>query len=265
MENKETNEMVIKSSDWKITAAILILAALITIGIWYTCKKVVPVTPEPEISINTLMQIRNDSEDSVLVYVTLGMTPGCIHNVSMIPYVTDSVSGQRGLQGTFILAPGDNTISWAPDSLGYNGVISFNHAPDNCSAPSYTNGLNQFEFIINNAFQGPGAQETIDISCVHGVNCVIRVNLSSECNTWNAGPTFPSVQGFANTMDRSQIGTPGVYPYGCDTCTGSKTPPSCIQLPQPHQKNAICNVQRDATLSGGTVYVIYLAKEEPLK
>lgn len=264
MEIIEKDEMVIKSNNSKVTAAIVILAVLAIIAIWYTVKKANTPPVQPVSNTTTLMQIKNDSKDSVLVYVTLGMTPGCIHSVSMIPYVTDTVSGQRGLQGTFILAPGDSTISWAPDSLGYNGVISFNHAPDNCPAPSYTNGLNQFEFIINNKFQPGNPQETIDISCVHGVNCVIRVNLKTE-SSWNAGSTFPSVQGFANTMDRSQIGTPGVYPYGCDVCTASQNPPSCIPLPQPVQKTAICNVQRDAVLSGGTIYVIYLAKEEPLK
>ena len=265
MEIIEKDEMVIKSNNSKVTAAILILAVIAVIGIWYTVKKANTVPPVvPAASTVTLMQIKNDSKDSVLVYVTLGTTWGCLQNVLLVPYVTDTVPGQRGLQGTFILAPGDSTISWAPDTLGYNGVISFNHAPDNCPAPSYTNGLNQFEFIINNSFQPGSPQETVDISCVHGVNCVIRVKLETE-SSWNAGPSFPSIQGFANTMDKNQIGTPGIYPYGCDTCTASKSPPSCIPLPQPAQKNKICNVQRDACLSGGIVYVIYLAKEEPLK
>jgi hypothetical protein len=242
----------------------LISAMLLTLGVW-SCTEI-----KEEVFINELepsdtkMVIYNHSKDSVLVYVTLGATPGCIQNVSLIPFITDTIQGQRGLQGTFVLAPGDSTIAYAPDSLGYNGVISFNHAPDNCPAPSYTNGLNQFEFILNNFFQGPGAQETIDISCVHGVNCVIRVNLTGK-NDWNAGPSIVSVQSFANTMNKNQIGIAGVYPFGCDTCTGSKTPPSCIPLPQPHQREAICNVQRDAVMSGGLVKVIYLGKVEILK
>lgn len=262
MEIKE-NESVKQSSDWKITAAIIILAALVVIGIWYTCKKTAP-QPEPLGVEATLLQIRNDSKDSVLVYITLGTTWGCIQDIMDIPYIADSVPGQRGLQGTFILAPGDSTISWAPDTLGYNGVISFGYAPDNCPSPSYTNGLNQFEFIINNSYQPGNPQETVDISCVHGTNCVIRVNLGTP-SVWNAGPTFPSIQSFANTMDKNQIGTPGVYPYGCDTCTASKSPPSCIPLPQPAQKNKICNVQRDAKLSGGIIRVIYLGAVNILK
>lgn len=251
----------------RVPAIVFALVIIFCIGIWMAVKhntKEHVVVPTPAVSTTTLMQIRNDSRDSVLVYLTLGTTPGCIMNVMNVPFITDSVPGQRGLQGTFILAPGDSTIWYAPDSLGYNGVISFNFAPDNCASPSYTYGINQFEFIINNGFQAGNPQETIDISCVHGVNCVIRVNLNSD-SIWNAGPTEHIVQSFANDLNRSLVGLVGVYPYGCDTCTGSKNPPSCIVLPQPKQRHSICNVQRNATASGGKITVIYLAKEVPLK
>lgn len=209
----------------------------------------------------TQMKIYNHGKQSTLVYVTLGTTPGCLQNVLSIPFVTDTMPGQRGLQGFFRLHPGDSTIAFAPDSLGYNGVISFDYAPSNCPDSNYKAGINQFEFILNNKFQGPGAQETIDISCVHGVNCVIRVDINT-LNPWNAGPTITNVQSFANTMDRNMTGTAGVYPYGCDTCTGSKTPPSCIPLPQPAQKASICNVQRNAAQSGGLIKVIYLGNSQ---
>lgn len=261
----EKEEMASESHGRGITLAVLVLACIVIAGIWFMVKKANVVPPAvPATSVNTLMTIKNDSKDSVLVYVTLGTTWGCIQNVLDIPFVSDTVPGQRGLQGTFILAPKDSTLLWAPDSLGYNGVISFNYAPDNCPAPSYTNGLNQFEFIINNSFQPGNPQETVDISCVHGTNCVIRVNLNTE-SSWNAGPSFPGIQSFANTRDKNQIGTPGVYPYGCDTCTASKSPPTCIPLPQPAQKTKICNVQRDAALSGGVIKVIYLGAIEILK
>lgn len=211
-------------------------------------------------SSQTLLQVQNHSNNTVTVYVTLGTTPGCLQNVLDIPFVTDTVPGQNGLQGTFILNPGDSTISYAPDSLGFNGVISFDYAPSNCpDSLQYPNGINQFEFILNNSYQGIDAQETIDISCVHGVNCVIRTNIYT-LNPWNAGPNIQNVQSFANTLDRNQIGTAGVYPYGCDTCTGSKTPPSCIKLPQPAQRSSICNVQRNALQSGGLIKVLYLGK-----
>jgi hypothetical protein len=213
-------------------------------------------------SISTLMKIYNHSKDTALVYITLGATPGCLQSAISIPFIQDTISGQRGLQGFFLLNPGDSTIAYAPDSLGYNGVVSFNFQPNNCPTSEYPNGINQFEFILNNSFQGVNAQESINISCVHGVNCVIRVDAITN-NPFNAGPTFTNVQSFANTMDRSSIGIPGVYPYGCDTCTGSKNPPSCITLPQPKQSASICQVQRNAIQSGGLIKIIYLGTAEP--
>jgi hypothetical protein len=211
-----------------------------------------------------MTKVYNHTKDSVLVYVTLGATPGCVQNAMDVAWVTDSVPGQRGMQGTFVLAPGDSTIAYAPDSLGFNGVVSFNGQPNNCpDTVAYPTGINQYEFMINNAFQGPGAQESANISAVHGVNCVIRVDYIT-LNQFNAGPTVPIIQSYANTLDRNQS-IAGVYPYGCDTCTGSKTLLPCIKYPQPAHKNSDCQTQRNAAQSGGLIKVIYLGKEQPLK
>jgi hypothetical protein len=233
--------------------------ALLILGIG-SCTEIVEVEVAPS---PTSMTVYNHSKDTVLVYLTLGTTQGCIQNVNEVSWVQDTVQGQRGLQGTFLLMPGDSTDSFNGDGLGFNGVLSFNFAPDNCPSPSYTNGINQFEFIINNSFQAGNPQETIDISCVHGVNGVIRVNLSDS--NWNAGPTIPMIQSFANTMDKSFIGAAGVFPFGCTHCTDYIGAPSCIPLPQPVQKAAICNVQRNANQGGGRIQVIYLGAVNILK
>ena len=259
MENKNNIE---KPDEHKMRIPAIIFAVVIIfcIGIWLAVNHSQHVVD----SKITKMKIYNGSKKPVVIFVTLGATPGCLQSVSRIPFITDTIAGQRGLQGSFILLPGDSTIAYAPDSLGYNGVISFDFAPSNCPDPAYPEGLNQFEFILNNSFQAGNPQETIDISCVHGVNCVIRVDLITKI-AWNAGPTLPVIQSFANTMNRKEIGIAGVYPYGCDTCTGSKNPPPCVTLPVPHQRYSICNVQRNADCSGGLIKVIYLAKETPLK
>jgi hypothetical protein len=180
-----------------------------------------------------------------------------------VAWVTDSVPGQKGMQGTFVLAPGDSTTAYAPDSLGFNGVISFNSPPNNCPDTTlFPTGVNQYEFMINNAYQGVDAQESANISAVHGVNCVIRVNYRT-LNPFNAGPTVPFIQSYANTLDRNAL-IAGVYPFGCDTCTGTKTPLPCIKYPQPAHKNQVCQTQRNAAQSGGLIQVIYLGKEQPL-
>ena|ERR1700741_1431779 len=213
---------------------------------------------------STLTKIYNGTNDTALVYVTLGATPGCLQHVMDIPWITDSVPGQRDLQGTFKLAPKDSTSAYAPEKLGFNGVISFNGQPSNCPDPTqYPTGINQYEFQINNSFQGSNAQESINISCVHGVNCIISIEIKT-LNPFNAGPTIPVMSDFRNTLNRNSL-VAGVYPYGCDTCTGSKTLIPCISYPQPAHKNSVCQVQRNASQSGGLIKVIYLGKDQPLK
>ena len=248
----------------------LIAIILIGLGVGYCIhnleeknKKETPPVVQSD-STTTLTKVYNGTKDSVLVYVTLGATPGCVQNVMNVAWVTDSVPGQRGMQGTFKLAPGDSTIAYAPDSLGFNGVISFNGQPSNCpDTTAYPTGINQYEFMINNAFQGANAQESINISAVHGVNCVIRVDVIT-LNQFNAGPTIPIIQSFANTLNRNDLEA-GVYPFGCDTCTGTKTPLPCIVYPQPAHKNSVCQVQRNAAQSGGLIKVIYLGQTSILK
>lgn len=239
----------------------LLLIFMVAGGVYFCNHKEEPKN-EP-VSSPTKLQVYNGSKDSVLVYLTLGATPGCLQNVLEVPFIQDTVSGQRSLQGTFWLKPGDSTITYSPNNAGFNGVLSFNFAPDNCPSASYPNGINQFEFIINNGFQGPNAQESINISCVHGVNCIIRADVVSDF-PFNAGPGYNNIEGFSNRLNKNAIGLVGVYPYGCDTCTGSKTPPSCILLPQPAQKQSICQIQRNANKTGGIIKIVYLAKEEPL-
>lgn len=201
----------------------------------------------------TYHKIYNVTKDSVLVWVTLGDTPGCLQDVTKIPFVTSG----SGLVGSFWLGAGDSTIAYAPDSLGFNGVFSFNGQPNNCpDTVQYPTGINQYEFIVNNAFQPGNPQESINISCVHGVNCVISVDIITK-NYFNAGTTVPKISSFANTLDRNQLNIPGVYPYACTHCTDYIGAPSCIVLPQPVCSAATCQIQRDADLSGGLIKVIY--------
>ena len=117
---------------------------------------------------------------------------------------------------------------------------------------------------MNNSYQAGSPQESINISCVHGVNCVIRVNIKTN-SAFNAGPTIPAVTSFANTMDRNQINIAGVYPYACTHCTDYIGAPGCIKLPQPVNTEQICQVQRPANQSGGLIKVFYLGQESIAK
>lgn len=210
----------------------------------------------------TKFQIINGTDSAVTVFVTLGATEGCLQNCDSIPYVTDSIAP---LVGSFVLGAHDSTIVWSPDSLGFNGNVSFNTQPLNCATAQFPNGVNMFEFIINNSFQAGNPQETVDISCVAGTNCGIICELSGG-NVWNAGPGFDSIQDFRNNIDGKNSGVVGVFPYGCDGCVDAINPPACDSISTDRQKFPICTVQRNAVnCGGGLVRVVYLGSLTPLK
>lgn len=243
----------------KITWAVVGLIGVLLVALaWMHLAPKPEPAPAPAKSGVTYHKIYNYTPDSVLVWVTLGATPGCLQDVTKIPFVTSG----SGLVGSFYLAGGDSTIAYSPDTLGFNGVISFRFQPDNCATPAYPNGINQYEFIVNNSFQPGNPQESINISAVHGVNCVIRVDMLTV-NPFNAGPTYTNVSTFGNTLDRNQLGIPGVYPYACTHCTDYIGAPVCIPTPQPVSKTQICQIQRPANQSDGLIKVIYLGKEQP--
>lgn len=208
----------------------------------------------------TTLKITNRSGADVKVYLTLGAVSGCVQDVHAIPLVTDPVNR---LQGWFLLSDGATKAYTPPQGQGISGNFAFGSPPLNCPTAEYRNGINLAEFILNNGFQGSNAQETIDISCVAGVNALIGFEMTGA-GTWNAGPSQPRVADFANKPLGQNTGLVGVFPCGCDNCTSRNNPPqrSCPESPAPPkfeecQAEPICNVQRDANGSGGSVEVIF--------
>jgi hypothetical protein len=195
----------------------------------------------------TQLEIKNTSGEDVVVWITLGATSGCLQDVAKIPWITSG----SGAQGSFTLKAGDTAKAWAPSNLGFNGVLSFGTVPLNCPTDEFPNGINIFEFIINNGFQTGNPKETLDISCVAGANALLSVGLS-EGGAWDAGPTEPDVKSFQNDAIYKNTGNVGVFPFKCDTCTGSVNPPNCGdgKHPATPQGNAICNVQRTPGTDG---------------
>lgn len=202
---------------------------------------------------NTEVCVVNATKDTVNVFLTLGSDTNYVTNVNGVFGITEV-----GLKGYFTLLPNDTVSYQSPLNKGFNGNLSFGDYANNCPDTTvFPLGMNIFEFALNNNFNGiPNAQETIDISCVSGVNCKIGCNFSQ--NNWNAGDTvgFTSIE---NSYLYDNVGRIGVFPFGCDSCTVIKNPPICPnhkKFSQPQSKS-ICNVQRNATLKGGKLYVIY--------
>jgi hypothetical protein len=210
----------------------------------------------------TTLKITNRSPADVKVYLTLGAVSGCVQDVNAIQLVTNP---ENPLQGWFLLAAGATKAYAPPQGQGISGNFAFGSPPLNCPTDEYRNGVNLAEFILNNSFQGASAQETIDISCVAGTNALLAFAMSGG-GSWNAGSSHPAVSQFANKPLGQNTGLVGVFPCGCDNCTSRANPPqpSCPASPPPPvyeecQSQPICNVQRDATSSGGVVEVIIQA------
>jgi hypothetical protein len=206
------------------------------------------------ISSRTEMLLINGTSDTVAVFLTLGSDTNCVDSVTGVFGIIGS-----GLQGSFNLLPNDTVSYISPLGRAFEGNLSFTTAPNNCpDTLLYPFGINLFEFNLNDNFSYiANPQETIDISCVSGVNSAISCSVTDS--TWNAGTMYPVVMTFRNSFIYDNTFRVGVYPFGCDTCNGIKSPPICPnqkKFAQP-QKNKICNVQRNASSCGGKVYVTY--------
>lgn len=211
-------------------------------------------------SAQTTIIVYNRTQGPVTAWLTLGATPGCVASVDDVTFVTTPVST---LQGWFVLKGGESVSYTSPPSVGFNGNITFGTPPMNCPTSEYPDGVNIAEFIVNNGFQGSTAQETIDISAVSGVNALIGFQMTGG-GAWSASSAYPNVTSFSNNAIGSNVGQVGVFPYGCDDCTSSVSPPRCatppVHAPNPivPQSEPICNVQRSAGDSGGSVTITFL-------
>lgn len=202
----------------------------------------------------TSMCVTNCTADSVQAYLTLGSIgdTNYVQNTSGIFGISDS-----GTQNSFWIAPNDTLCYTSPLGKGFNGNITFGTPPVNCpDTTQFPNGINLLEFALNNNF-AVNSQETVDISCVAGVNCIINTTFTGG-GAWNNGTDSISV--IENGKLYSNTGLSGVYPYMCDSCIGttSKVPYCAGRKPKAKpQATKICNIQRNSTSNGGVIVVGY--------
>jgi hypothetical protein len=213
-----------------------------------------PTAPRSQGGPQTILRVTNSSGADVETYITLGATEGCMNVARNLPFVTNVVNDK---QGSFMLRTGQSIDYTPPAGQCVGGNFAFGTPPLNCPPAQIPNGVNIAEFILNNGFQGPGAQETLDNSAVSGVNANIRYVMTGG-GAWNGGTTQPNITSFQNRGLRDNVGLVGVFPWGCDNCTTRTAPPVCpIPYDGACQAEHICNVQRDASNSGGTVEIIF--------
>jgi len=205
-------------------------------------------------STTTIVKVKNtNANDTVLVYLTIGDGSGYVTDVNGV----FGIKSSNKLQGSFYLNPGDSVSYVCPKDKGISGNISFWNPPVNCPYP----GITLYEFTINNKGTVVNAQETVDISCVAGVTSIGIIELSGGGN-WTDNHGNDSVTFFQNNTLGGNTNISGVFPYGCTNCVNQGGAPDCTGHPPystPCTKN-ICNVQRNANNSGGTVTISYISK-----
>lgn len=211
-----------KVANIRIIITVLVLILLVVGNIFvsnYNGRKVATIeeaeTPAKEDISRTTLEIENASiEDSVLTYLTLGADTNFITNVNGIFGISDS-----GLQGSFWMHK-DSVYVYDYSGKGLSGNFSFNTPPLNCPTTAFPTGNNLFEVTLNNAGTVSKAQETVDISCVAGINALGKYELTGG-GDWIAGGN--SVNSFANAEIYQNVDSVGVFPFGCDDCTKSLT------------------------------------------
>lgn len=219
------------------------MAGMIMISCSTEIKEEIVVT-ETE-SSTTQLSVTNSTEDSVLVFLTLSGYPANdtlhVKSVNNIFGIQDS-----GLVGSFYLQAGD-TVSYT-STKWFSGNLGFGTQPINCTVTTWPTGTNPFEFNLNNN------QESVDISAIGGVNCLLSVNLIGG-PAWAATPTHPDVRFFYNDSMWQNSDLIGVYPYGCTNCTNTQGKDSCQTPNEKPNALPICNPTRAAYAHGGTVLV----------
>ena len=243
---EETNNQTKSTHNIRVSVAIFILVALVVIGIWFITKNVKPVT-FPIVGVEkTKLTLINTSQDSALVYLTLSGYPSSdslvyVQNVNGIFGCT-----QSGLVGSFYIGSQD-TVSYV-STKWFSGNIGFGTQPLNCTTTAWPTGANPFEFNLNNG------QESIDISAMGGVNCILTVDLIGGPR-WQASPTYPDVRYFYNDSMWKNSGLIGVYPYGCTNCTDTAGKQPCQTPNEKPNEYPICTPTRSANVHGGEIIV----------
>lgn len=197
----------------------------------------------------TTINVENLSNDTITAYLTIDDNGSSwVSNVNGI----FGIESNNNLQGSFIIVP-QQKFSYTSNKP-FSGNISFNNPPLNCPYPAPT----LFEFTLNNYGTISKAQETTDISCVFGVTSIGSISYSGG-GIWSSGQN-DTIYKIQNDSIYKNTGLKGVYPYGCTTCTGREGMVNCNNKKtyEKVNKKAICNIQRNASKSGGQVNISYI-------
>lgn len=227
-----------------------------TFGCSYFTEEVVTTqTDTLQVPAITTLCVANGTNDTVTVWLTLSvftdtMANYYVQNVDSIFGITDS-----GSVGSFQLPPFDTLFYQSP--LALSGNLCFGGQAINCPSTQFPNGTNIYEFCLNNNACGTYQQESVEISCVAGVNSYLAGRLIGD--NWIVTTGIDTVRYFSNDTLGANTGRYGVFPTGCTNCTNQQGAPVCspaLPFDQPNT-NSICIIQRPASNSGGFIFCTF--------
>ena len=196
---------------------------------------------------NTGFEIVNTTKDSVLMYLTINKPTDStwVQNVDGIFGINSSQ-----LRGTIWVQPND-TLKYNP-TLCFSGNVSFGTPPQNCPTDQFVNGINLFEWSVNVA---KGSNEALDLSCVAGVNCIMKIDLIGGAD-WIANGK--SVRSIKNKEMWHNTSIYGVFPYGCTNCTNTNGKQLCQSPNENPNTEKICTPTRNTNEKGGKIRISFL-------
>jgi hypothetical protein len=244
----------------------------------------------------TGLQLMNNTKHSVQVFVNvppssnLGCGPTQISQLTATSALkgreTISQAGGSNTNGVFILLAKDtvtmglqqgngSSVPTCFDTVGFTfgaqaqcPCLARAHAPFGaCGLPHGVNlpeGTNTAEVVLNPPLNNEN--ESVDISCINGANSQIQFSLPGSQWTSNGSNTINSIANSVVILNPAGVcindgncNLNGVYPYNLTNCT-SGPGNACGGLSQAAfctESNAICQVQRPAGVTGGTVTIIF--------
>jgi hypothetical protein len=196
---------------------------------------------------NTGFEIVNTTKDSVIMYLTINAPTDStwVQNVDGIFGINSSQ-----LQGSVWVQPND-TLKYTP-TLSFSGNVSFGTPPQNCPTKQFVNGVNLFEWSVNIP---KGSNEGLDLSCMAGVNCIMKIDLIGGAD-WIANGK--SVRVIKNKKMWHNTGIYGVFPYGCTNCTNTEGKQSCQKPNEKPNTEKICTPTRNTNEKGGKIRISFL-------
>jgi len=196
---------------------------------------------------NTGFEIVNATNDSVLMFLTI--------NSPIDSTWVQSVNGIFGingseLQGSVWVQPND-TLTYTP-KLSFSGNVSFGTSPQNCPSQEWETGVNLFEWSVN---VPKGSNEGLDLSCMAGVNCIMKIDLIGGSDWIANGKSVRTIQ---NKEMWHNTGIYGVFPYGCTNCINTQGKQSCQTPNEKPNTKKICTPTRNTNEKGGKIRISFL-------